>query len=225
MTECFEKPIFVLGLPRSGTSLIAGMLGHCNVWLGHTLQNRGKENPRGFFEHIILREQVIKQMLRQLGCDPLGVQKLPPLGNLPRIQNLQDIIRQVLGSEGYANSHPWLFKDAKLTLLWPAFMYAFPNARWVIVRRDVNEVIDSCLNTAFMSQHSLDRSFWKRWADEYLDRLEQLKSATGSCYEIWPGALMEGDLTEMNILATSLGLEWEDHTVSQFIDRSFWHGN
>ena len=36
-TANIDKPIFVLGLARSGTSLIAGALKTCGAWLGRTV--------------------------------------------------------------------------------------------------------------------------------------------------------------------------------------------
>ena len=58
--------------------MVAGILANCGVWTGRTVRG-DKNNPKGFFENIFIREQVIKGMLRSSGCDPLGVTKLPPL--------------------------------------------------------------------------------------------------------------------------------------------------
>ena len=137
----FDKPIFVLGLPRSGTSLIAGVLGICGAWLGKTVPGGGSENPRGFFEHIALRENVNKEILRQLGCDPLGVKKLPGLAQIPEIPDFRETIHEMLASEGYNDKQYWLLKDAKLTLLWPVYNSTVPNARWIIVRRSAEDIV------------------------------------------------------------------------------------
>ena len=76
-SPAFDAPVFVTGLPRSGTSMVAGLLGLSGLWLGHTVPG-GQENIRGFFENVILRERVQKEILRQGRFDPLGVQRLPP---------------------------------------------------------------------------------------------------------------------------------------------------
>lgn len=222
--DVFDRPIFVLGLPRSGTSLVAGVLGICNAWMGRTLPG-GVENPKGFFEHIILREQVNKKILAQLGCDPLGVTSLPPPGAVRGIPGLRDTIYRVISAEGYDGKHPWLLKDAKITLLWPAYLDAFPDARWIIVRREVDDIVKSCLNTPFMNQHSSDPGLWRGWAEEYLLRLEKLKSVCPSSSEIWPQQLVEGELGPLRELVANLGLEWKGSEVNEFIDSSCWHGS
>ena len=71
-----DRPILVTGLPRSGTSIVAGSLKRCGAWLGRTV-GRGHSNPKGFFENRTLREQVNKGILEALGSDPLGVSSLP----------------------------------------------------------------------------------------------------------------------------------------------------
>ena len=224
MDDCFDKPVFVLGLPRSGTSLVAGVLGICNAWMGKTIPG-GVENPKGFFEHNVLREQVNKKILLQLGCDPLGVASLPALGAIPRIPGLRDAIHGIISEEGYDGKYPWLLKDAKMTLIWPAYLKAFPGAHWVIVRREEDDIVKSCLNTPFMNQHSKDPALWESWAGEYMLRLEKLKMACPSYSEIWPQELVEGKLDSMQKLVADLGLEWKDSEVNGFIDRGYWHGS
>lgn len=88
----FERPIFVLGLPRSGTSLVAGLLGRCGVWTGTTVPG-GPENRHGFYEHELLREKVVKQILSRAGFDPLGSEPLPPPGIVFQVPGLVEFIR------------------------------------------------------------------------------------------------------------------------------------
>ena len=99
MYNYFDSPIFVLGLPRSGTSLITGSLSICGAWIGSTFPGDAN-NPEGFFEHITIRENVTKNILKQLlGCDPLGVRKLPPIKyekSFKKINNLYKCKKIVL---------------------------------------------------------------------------------------------------------------------------------
>ena len=219
----FKTPIFVLGLPRSGTSLVAGVLKICGAWLGNTVPGGGQENPKGFFENIYLREQINKTILNALKVDPLGVNLLPDSSNLPPINGLTEMIEQGLQADGYGYTQPWLFKDAKITLLWPAYLKAFPNAHWVIVRRDSKHIISSCLNTSFMRQHSSDPHYWSAWIDEYLSRLEDLKQATSNYTEIWTPSLIEGDTSTLKEMNRSLALSWNEEEVTKFITPEYWH--
>jgi len=221
----FNSPIFVLGLPRSGTSLIAGSLKICGAWLGDTVPGGGVENPRGFFENIFLREQINKKILDALQVDPLGVQSLPDIDKLPPVEGLETMIKQALETNGYDHAQPWLFKDAKLTLLWPAYMNVFPNAHWVIVRRDPEHIISSCLNTSFMKKHSNDPKFWASWIAEYLSRLEDLKIATNKYTEIWTSPIINGDFSDLKKLSNTLQLSWNDAEIANFINPDYWHFN
>ena len=218
----FEEPIFVTGCARSGTSLVAGALGLCGAWMGATVPGDYR-NPKGFFEHIELRENVLKQILKKIGCDPLGVTKLPHLSTLPEVSNLDDTIYRLIMEEGYACSQPWLYKDAKLALLWPIYRKAFAKARWVIVRRKSQDIVQSCLRTDFMVQHASNPAFWYVWINEYLLRLETLKTSGAWWREIWPHELMSGNLNPLRELVEDLDLTWDEGAVKGFITRDHWH--
>jgi hypothetical protein len=43
--------IFVLGMHRSGTSMVTGILHICGAWLGENLLMGAKDNPKGHFEN------------------------------------------------------------------------------------------------------------------------------------------------------------------------------
>lgn len=44
--------IFIIGMHRSGTSMITGILHKCGLELGTNLLMRGKDNPKGHFESL-----------------------------------------------------------------------------------------------------------------------------------------------------------------------------
>lgn len=219
----FKKPILITGLPRSGTSLTAGLLDICGVWSGTTVQ-ASKDNIKGFFEHCALREVVNKALLSRMGCDPLGVRKLPP-HELPPINNFKETIYDILIKDGYTGKQPWMFKDAKLLLLWPYYKTYFPSATWIVVKRDKEEIIDSCLRTGFMKQHSEDREFWNAWAQNYEDRIERLKASGVKFYEINATDIVKSETRdELRKLIKKLKLKWNESKVQEFIEPTVWHG-
>jgi hypothetical protein len=136
---------------------------------------------------------------------------------------LRETIHGIIEADGYDGKYPWLFKDAKITLIWPVYQDAFPAARWVIVRRNVSDIISSCLNTPFMRQHSGNPALWRSWAEEYLARLEMLKNTCAACTEIWPQELIDGNPEPLRDLVADLGLQWNGSGVNGFIDSSCWH--
>lgn len=217
-----HRPILVTGMPRSGTSLVAGCLHVCGAFTGACVEPTS-ENPKGFFENVFLREQINKRLLRALGADPRGVDPLPDPAAVPGIQGLARLAIDALRIEGYDACGPWLFKDAKLTLLWPAWATAFPAARWVIVRRREEEVVRSCLRTRFMRQRSAEPVFWRLFCRAYLDRLERLKESGVWWCEIWPEMLVEGDLVPIEKLCAELGLDFARKPLAKLISPRHWH--
>lgn len=163
-----NDPIFILGAARSGTSMVAGAVMKCGVFHGEVVSDV-KENRR-------LRENVIKPILKyRFNCDPLGVRMLPPIEDVMKAdpQDLKELVSKELEADGYVGG-PWMFKDCKLALLWPLFAKVYPNAKWVYVYRDRDEIIDSILRTPFMSIHSKDPSFWHEWIWQYWMRINRL---------------------------------------------------
>ncbi len=225
MQDYFDSPIFVLGLPRSGTSMIAGALGICGAWTGTTVPGGGPVNPKGFFEHTIIRETITKQILDRLDCDPLGVRKIPPVDVQGNVTRLADIIRKVVEADGYKYDVPWLYKDAKLTLIWPFFKSAFTSATWVVVRRDEEGFIDSCLRTHFMNQHSTDRKFWANFAKEYQIRIKALKDSGANVLEIWSPDVIKGNFESLKDVVKRLGLTYRNEELKEFVCPEYWNGD
>jgi hypothetical protein len=224
MQDYWRSPIFVFGLPRSGTSMVAGALDVCGAWTGTTVPGVEPENPKGFFEHGVIREQVTKQILLRLGCDPLGVRKLPPVGFRGEVPGLADFIRQIIEKDGYQHDRLWLYKDAKLSLLWPIFNKAFPDATWVLVRRDAEEVVQSCLRARFMKQHSDAPGFWRRYTEEYLRRIDALQQTDARILEVSSQDLVDGNLEGFKQVVSRLGLGYHEGELKQFVSPAYWHG-
>lgn len=225
MKDYFNSPIFILGLPRSGTSMIAGSIGICGAWTGSTVPGGRPANPKGFFEHVVIRDQVTKPILVHLGCDPLGVRELPPVVLQAEIPRLADAIRGILEEDGYKHDMPWLYKDAKLTLIWSIYKKAFPDAIWLVVRRDIEGFINSCLRTDFMNQHSQDRDFWAKFADEYLLRIDALKASGARVLEISSPDIIGGEFGGLKELVSRLGLTYREKELKDFISPTYWHGD
>lgn len=197
----FDRPILITGCARSRTSMVAGVISKCGVW-GGEMFGAAAGNETGFFENKHLRERLVKPWLKMMDVDPLGVSPLPPYPDAEHWgPQVREAVEKFLEDQGYEGER-WFYKGAKMAYLWPAWAEAFPDAKWVIVRRDKEEIIDSCLRTHFMAQHSQDREFWSQWVDATEMRLEDLKQAV-DYIEVWP----PDGLREM---VSELGLEWTD---------------
>lgn len=218
----FDSPILITGVPRSGTSLTAGCLNQCGAWVGRTV-GANQDNPKGFFENMQIREKVVKGYLQSYGYDKMGQDlPLPPIQSSisPQDNNHAPLIRkqveEILKSEGYRGEQ-WLFKDAKLALIWSAWAAAFPNSKWVLVRRNKNDIAESCKKTGFMRAFNT-KAEWLLWVAEYEERFDALKR---NCrfYELWFEDLVEGKLDYLEEMVRNIGLTWNEEKVREFIIR------
>lgn len=217
----FDAPVLVTGLPRSGTSMVAGLLATCGLWLGRTVPG-GPANIHGFFENIILREKLQKEILRHYAFDPLGVQAIPPIDWLPEIRNFRAMVAAALAVQHYDGERLWGFKDAKMTLTWRIWNQHFPRARWVIVRRPSKSVIASCLRTTFMKQHSSDPAFWRAFVDAYSLRLTELRKTVAWSYEVETDPIVARDFGALRALVSELGLVLQDDVARRFVTPEVW---
>src|SRR5215472_599841 len=69
--------LVVLGMHRSGTSALTGMLHHLGVTLGENLMPATIDNPRGYWEHADI-VKVHERLMASLGWDWHDVRSLPP---------------------------------------------------------------------------------------------------------------------------------------------------
>ena len=74
-----------------------------------------------------------------------------------------------------------------------------------------------------MVQHSRNPEYWKRWADEYLFRLDALKESEVWWKEIWPHDLVIGNFNILRQIVHDLELKWNELEVMNFIDPVYWH--
>lgn len=128
--------VAVAGMHRSGTSMVARILGECGVYLGEReeLVPATPTNPEGHFEHIdFLR--VNKAVLAKL----LGSWKTPPrrlawlvLGR--RLAPLRDeasvLVRRM------ERGSPWAWKDPRTSLTLPFWLPLLPDLRVIVCVRD-----------------------------------------------------------------------------------------
>jgi len=215
----FVSPILVTGVPRSGTSLLSGCLNQCGAWVGRTV-GPTKDNPKGFFENMQIREEVVKGYLTTDGYDKMGQDPLPLIKEQISSHDhftapfLRDKVERILKEEGYRGEQ-WLFKDAKLALIWSVWAAAYPDTKWVIVRRSKNEIAESCKNTGFMRAFKT-KAEWLLWVVEYEERFIALKRNC-QVYEVWFEDLVEGRLDSLEALTKGFNLDWDEDKIRDFI--------
>jgi len=217
-----KDPILITGCARSGTSLTAGIINICGAF-GGELSGPSRFNRKGMFENRVIRNLIVKPYLKRSGLDRMGQLPLPDINNLKPFSNLKDEVENIIIKQNY-KSGPWFYKGAKVCLLWPLWDDAFPNAKWVIVRRNSNDIINSCLRTPFMRAYT-EVEGWQIWVDEHLKRFNEMQEADLNIIEVWPEQMIkENNYKPTKEMINSLGLNWKEKEVKEFVSPNLWNG-
>lgn len=215
-----HSPILITGAARSGTSMCAGIISHSGGF-GGNMTGPTPNNKKGQFENNYIRDHITKPYLRLMGLDPLCQDPLPDVERLLPYPTLHTDVKTEMIHEGYKDG-PWFYKGAKMCLLWPLWREAFPDARWIIVRRNHIDIAESCMRTPFMRAFK-NVGGWLGWAAEHEKRFKEMKAAGLNVTEIWSGELIKGRLDTMKkFVDTTEGLTWREDKIKDFITPELW---
>lgn len=225
-----KEPILITGCARSGTSLVAGAINICGAF-GGDMSGPNRNNRKGMFENASIRNNMVKPYLRELGVDPMGQYPLPDVKTLPIPNSWRIRVIDTMTVEGHTGG-PWFYKGAKMCLMWPVWHYAFPMAKWVIVRRRTGDIINSCLRTGFMRAFSKpwvqravgvdnEADGWKWWVHQHEKRFVEMITKGLNVKVVWPERMVHGDYQQMMELIEWLGLSWSTEVMS-FVDPKLW---
>lgn len=222
--------ILITGCARSGTSMIAGIIDKCGAH-GGNITGPTPNNKKGQFENIRIRNDLVKYYLRAIRVDPLGQKPLPSdhmielMRKNPR-KTWRDEVMWIFNLPGqeWDGKTPLYYKGAKMCLMWPVWHYAFPEAKWVIVRRPDDQIIDSCLRTSFMKAYGSNRKGWQQWIDVHKKRWREMSKAGCEMIEVWSNEIVE-DYTKAKGMINWLELEWNKEAVLEFVTPELYHTN
>jgi hypothetical protein len=143
MERTSEGPICIIGMHRSGTSMVARLLNLCGLNLGSPefLMDPNEANSSGYFEHKGFLK-VNEALLAHFGgswADP------PRLGkgweHDPALDILADEAKTLINT--FAETSPWGWKEPRTTVLLSFWKSLLPNLRFVICVRSPVEVARS----------------------------------------------------------------------------------
>jgi len=217
-----NSPILVSGAGRSGSNMVAGVLRICGAFSG-TVDEQN--------ENILIKEKVVTPYLTGLGADPTGQYPLLDTSKIVIPVGWANSILSIIISDGY-QSGPWMYKSPRSILLWPVWFYAFPNAKWLLVRRRTGDIIRSCSQTAYMSAFSSpivrknvgvanEEEGWRWWVHQYEERMVAMIMDGLNCRVIWPERMVSGDYQQIMETIEWLGLSWKSEVLS-YIDPRLW---
>ena len=205
-----KDPIIITGAPRSRTSLVTQIVEISGCFLGEVIQAT-RANPQGQKENRGIIDKVQKIHLKNHGYDPMGQKPLPPLYfNKPDISRKHRVL-EIMKTQGLKDQI-WGFKDAKAVLDWRTWEQAFPNIKWIVVRRKDSDIVKSCLKTSFMRKYNC-KAGWQDWLDDYKLRMKDLQENGNNVQTVNTDDLISYKFDKMKEIIENLGLEWKEKKV------------
>ena len=133
----------IIGMHRSGTSLIVRLLNLCGLYLGPSegIMAASESNPRGHWENWDF-VRINELLLSHHG----GAWDNPPSlkADWERDPSLEEIVGEArLLLKSFSDNSPWGWKDPRATLLLPFWRSLIPDLRFVICIRSPIEVAKS----------------------------------------------------------------------------------
>ena len=171
------RPVLLIGMHRSGTSMLTRMLSELGLFIGQRLDENSEST---FFQGLndwILRAsggswerpQAIRELLAEQELRDLTREYLAHMLDSPRALSYLGPRRYLRHRSAHRLSDPWGFKDPRTTFTLPLWLELFPEARVVHVRRHGVAVAQSLLVrqrrslTAARAQHERRRhAYWLR---------------------------------------------------------------
>ena len=217
--------IFITGCARSGTSMVAGIVARCGA-AGGDICGATRWNPKGQYENTEIRNSVIKPILRMLKADPMGQKPLPDIESVKALLNgfpaeTRSKIDSIVRKQGMRD--PWYFKGAKICMLWPVWMRAYPEAHYIIARRPDELIIQSCIRTSFMKKRTTVDE-WQEWIDYHKELfMEMAVYSPDNVHVVSTLDIVKGEYDSIRMIIEKVGLKWNQKAVDSFIDKKIWN--
>lgn len=158
-------PIVILGMHRSGTSLLASMLHRIGISMGQEFLDSDQFNTKGYFEDVDFL-WINKGILESSG----GIWYAPPQIDeiLEGDNKFEEIIKDTIARKRkLAGRNSWGWKDPRTCLTCWKFAEEIPDAKFIIIVRKLNDIKKSLNNS---HGHVAN---WDKLIDTYYSSIDQ----------------------------------------------------
>lgn len=216
-----RPPIIVTGVPRSGASMIAGVINRCGAFGG------SMSGYKGVNENDAIKEVLEKPYLASIWADEMGQYPLPDKQHIKIPLTWKDSVDEIFEREGYEKGE-WFYKSSRAALIWAVWHSAYPHAKWVIVRRRTADIVESCQKTGYMQAFKdpdkrkavgiqSEKEGWLWLVHEYEKRFVEMITEGLDCKVVYPERLVYGDYSQLYETLDWLRLRWKP-SVFNYID-------
>lgn len=195
------RPIVVLGTPRSGTSLTAGILAEHGVWTGRCMQPDDR-NARGYFENLDIKAGLIEIFGRLVNEGRLAPH--------PPKDLWASYVEYALRAGNYAGG-PWLVKHS--AMYYPAWERDF-DPIYVCCFRDPESIAASGKATGLLDK--------RQAIHRHHATMKHLVTHRGA-FSVWPHWFLEGEFAPLERAFEAAGVPFDRAIAERFVDPSLWH--
>lgn len=197
------EPILVLSMPRTGSSMTAGIFAQHGVWAGRC-RAPSSSNEKGHFENVAIRNLLIREHGRIVVKAELARPKA----------GFKERVLKAIAKDGYKDG-PWMWKGS--AMYWPAWFEFEPKI--VVCRREPQAIVNSCLNSVHKSSSPSQLRIMVKQHTELLDRLVAERGAV----EVDTARVANGDFATIRQAVEHCGLEFDEQRTAEFVDPTLWH--
>lgn len=215
-----DNPIIIAAPPRSGTTMVAGLLKKHGIWVGKARVTKYPESN----SLIATENQDIKKLMKILA----GVFEYRNWNaGLPKMQVndaekwgcwLRSEITKIV-----PDNTVWLIKTAWTLIFYDIWKAAFPDAKWIIIDRRISYIIKSVKRHPVMCRHS--GSKLKRYINALKKKQAVIWDDLGikQCHYLYADALATSHIGIAGSLLTFCGVTFNPDITRDFIKPEMWH--
>lgn len=215
-----QSPVLITGVERSGAGLIARIVDRMGGFGGTCSR---------MFENYSLTWNLRLRIYREQGVDEMAQYPLP---NPDRITitggDFRQYVEGVIQSQGY-QAGVWYYKSSRVAQVWPVWHRAFPQAKYIIVRRKTPDIINSCLKTSHMKAFSIpenrerinaetEADGWLWWIRQHDNMFRDMIDAGLNCQVVWPDRMCDGNYEQIREMLEWIGLPFDERRVREEIE-------
>jgi hypothetical protein len=209
-----KKVVVVLGMHRSGTSLVGNIVQLMGVDLGANLIAPDPNNQAGYFEHagIVQLHEELLEVIDRRWTGPKGTLDYPDSWWLwPKVQLIVERLKEVTKLETAERKGIWGFKDPRTSRLIPLWNRIFDDLGfepyYILAVRDPIAVAQSIQKRDGLKPSHSQLLWLVHNMDAIIDAGPRLICI--SDYDAWLTAPMQ----QMDYLADSIGITLIDETI------------
>ena len=135
-----QNPILIAAPPRSGTTMLAGLLHYHGVWVGRSRTTMYPGTNSDFGSENIDIKNIMKGLAAK--ADYTNWETPFPNPSVNGTMMTREVTKDKI-EKFVPQDIPWLVKTSWCLIFWKFWRTAYPNAKWIFPTRDTLKIVDS----------------------------------------------------------------------------------